>query len=57
VSAVPANSQGADVPSVTRIPSTAINGPEEVITSAQTQPAKNISGGHTTTVRSPLALV
>ena len=57
VSAVAVNSQGADVPSVTRIPSAARNVPGAVISSAQVDPAKNSSGGATTTERRPLVLV
>jgi hypothetical protein len=57
VSAVAVNSQGADVPSVTTIPSAARNVPDAVITSAQADPTKNSSGGATTTARRPLVLV
>ena len=57
VSAVAVNSQGADVPSVTRIPSAARNVPGAVSTSASADPMKNSSGGATTTVRRPLVLV
>ncbi len=54
---VPVNSQGADVPSVTRIPSARANLPDVVTTLAQMHPARKISGGHTTTVRSPANFV
>jgi hypothetical protein len=57
VSAVPVNSQGASVPSVTTIRSAATNVLGAVITCAQTVPARNSSGGHTTTARRPLVLV
>ncbi len=57
VSAVPVYSQGAVVPSVTRIPSAARNVPGAVMSSAHVAPAKNSSGGATTTERSPLVLV
>jgi hypothetical protein len=57
VSPVAVNSQGADVPSVTRIPAAAVNVPGAVSISAQTEPAKNTSGGATTTPRRPLVLV
>jgi hypothetical protein len=51
------NSQGAEVPSVIRIPSAAAKPPGAVISWAQTVPAKKASGGHTTTCRRPLARV
>jgi hypothetical protein len=57
VRAVPVNSQGAEVPSVTRIPSAARNVPGAVSSCAQADPAKNSSGGATTTARRPLVLV
>jgi len=57
VSAVPVNSQTVSVPSVTRIRSAATNALGAVTSSAPTVPAKNTSGGHTTTARRPLVLV
>jgi hypothetical protein len=57
VRAVPVNSQGAEVPNVTRIPSAVAKPPGAVISSAHTVPAKKASGGHTTTLRRPLARV
>jgi hypothetical protein len=51
------NSQGAEVPNVTRIPSAVAKPPGAVISSAHTVPAKKASGGHTTTLRRPLARV
>ena len=54
---MPVNSQGADVPSVTRIPAAASNVPGAVSNSAQVDPAKNSNGGATTTERRPLVLV
>ena len=57
VSAVPVNSHGAEVASVTRIPSAAENESGSVMNWAHTKPAKKASGGHTITVRSPLTRV
>jgi len=54
---VPVNSQGADVPSVTRIPSAMVNMPDAVSALAKRHPARKTSGGHTTTVRSPANFV
>jgi 4-hydroxy-3-methylbut-2-enyl diphosphate reductase len=54
---VPVNSQGADVPSVTRIPSATASRPDEVTALAQTHPARKTSGGHTTTFRRPANFV
>jgi 4-hydroxy-3-methylbut-2-en-1-yl diphosphate reductase len=54
---VPVNSQGADVPSVTRIPSAMANMPDAVSALAQTHAARKTSGGQTTTVRSPANFV
>src|SRR6202012_4462864 len=56
VSAVPANSHGADVASVTRMPSAAEVPPEDEISLASTQEKKNASGGDTTTVSRSLGL-
>src|SRR5580658_10041237 len=53
VSAVPVNSHGAEVASVTRIPSAAENESGAVISSAHTKPPRKVSGGLTITVRSP----
>jgi hypothetical protein len=53
----PVNSHSAEVPSVIRIPSAAAKPPGAVISSAQTVPARKASGGHTTTLRRPLAWV
>jgi hypothetical protein len=57
VSAVAVNSQGADVPSVTRIPSAAAKESDAVAACAQAQAARKISGGETTTARRPPILV
>jgi hypothetical protein len=57
VSAVAVNSQGADVPSVTRIPSAAVKESGAVAAWAQAHAARKISGGDTTKVRRPLVLV
>ena len=57
VSAVPVNSHGAEVPSVTRIPATAEKASAAVIAWASMLPARKASGGHTTTPRSPLTRV
>ena len=57
VSAVPVNSHGAATASVTSIRSSAMNTPDAVSTCARKSPAKNTSGGHTTSIRSPLDLV
>ena len=54
VRAVPANSQGAGVASVTRMPSAAEVPPDDVISLARTHAKKNASGGDTDTdSRSP----
>ena len=57
VRAVPVNSQAAEVPSATRVPSAARNVPGAVISCAQAAPAKKSSGGATTTARTPSVLV
>ncbi len=57
VSAVPVNSQGAEVPSVTRVCSAARKLPGSVSVSAMAHPARNTSGGVTTIARRPLVLV
>jgi len=54
---VPVNSQGAEVPSVTRIPSAMANLPDEVTALAKMHPARKTSGGHTTTFRRPANFV
>jgi hypothetical protein len=54
---VPVNSHGADVPSVTRIPSARANRPDAVAALAQMHPARKTSGGDTTTFRSPANFV
>jgi|HubBroStandDraft_2_1064218.scaffolds.fasta_scaffold185981_1 hypothetical protein len=51
------NSQGAEVASVTRIPSAIAKPPDAVNTWANTHAAKKVSGGLTTTARSPLGRV
>jgi hypothetical protein len=51
------NSQGAEVASVTKIPSAIAKPPEAVNTWANTHAAKKVSGGLTTTARSPLGRV
>jgi hypothetical protein len=51
------NSQGAEVASVTRIPSATAKPPDAVNTWANTHAAKKVSGGLTTTARSPLGRV
>jgi len=56
-SAVPVNSQGAAVPSMTSTPSAAMKPPAAVSAWAHTAPARNNSGGQITTVRSPLLFV
>ena len=57
VSPVPVNSHGAEVASVTRIPSATAKPPDAVSTWASTHAAKKVSGGLTTTTRSPLGRV
>ena len=57
VRAVPMNSHGVAVPSVTRMPSAAENESGAVISWAHTEPARKASGGLTTTTRSPFARV
>ena len=51
------NSHGAERPSVIRIPVAAEKASGAVSSWASTLPAKNASGGHTTSPRSPLARV
>jgi hypothetical protein len=51
------NSHGAEVASVTRIPSAIAKPPDAVSTCANTHPAKKVSGGDSTTMRSPLGRV
>jgi hypothetical protein len=57
VSAIAVNSQGADVPSVTKIPSAAEKESDAVAACAQAHPARKSSGGDTTTARRPPILV
>jgi hypothetical protein len=57
VSPAPVNSHGAEVASVTRIPTAAEKASAAVIAWASMLPARKASGGHTTTPRSPLARV
>ena len=54
VSPVPANSQPAELASVTMVPENAASDPAEVSAFARTHAAKNSSGGDTTTGSSPL---
>ena len=56
VTAVPRNSQGAEVASVISVPSAAEVPPTEVISLASTQATKNASGGHTVTGSRSLGL-
>ena len=51
------SSQGAELPSVTRIPAAARKVSGAVRIWASTLPAKKASGGHTTSTRSPLTRV
>jgi hypothetical protein len=53
VSPVPKNSHGAEVASVTRIPSATAKPPDAMSTWANTSAARKLSGGLTTTARSP----
>jgi len=55
--AVPVNSQGAEVASVTQMPSTAEKVSGAAISWANIDPVRSARGGHITTVRRPLFLV
>ena len=57
VSPVPVNSQGAELPSVIRMPAAAEKVSGAVQPGPARLPAKKASGGHTTIARSPLARV
>jgi hypothetical protein len=53
VSPVPANSQPAELASVTTVPENAASSPAEISAFSSMQAAKNSSGGDTTTGSSP----